>query len=130
MILVALVLVTLLCCSPRGTWLRGVFKLCLCFLCGDEVQMDLECFKVVVIFVFVGREEGSIKNLLRTLLVIDLVDECIIQIRSRPVVAPPNFFIKIGKKDGAREYAWHDGKNSPRMLELLLLEALTLSVHL
>lgn len=37
---------------------------------------------------------------------IDLVDKCIVEIRSRLVVAPPNFVIKIVDKDGAREYAW------------------------
>ncbi|CAD5184875.1 proteasome subunit beta type-2-B-like [Musa acuminata AAA Group] len=39
---------------------------------------------------------------------IDLVDKCIIEIRSRLVVAPPNFVIKIVDKDGAREYAWRE----------------------
>lgn len=58
---------------------------------------------------------------------IDLVDKCIIEIRSRLVMAPPNFVIKIADKDGAREYAYN-GENPLRMLELLLLEALTLSV--
>ncbi|KAL9237639.1 hypothetical protein vseg_012164 [Gypsophila vaccaria] len=37
---------------------------------------------------------------------IDLVDKCILEIRSRLVVAPPNFVIKIVDKDGAREHAW------------------------
>nr|CAD1819806.1 unnamed protein product [Ananas comosus var. bracteatus] len=37
---------------------------------------------------------------------IDLVDKCIMEIRSRLVIAPPNFVIKIVDKDGAREYAW------------------------
>ncbi|XP_057476042.1 proteasome subunit beta type-2-B-like [Actinidia eriantha] len=37
---------------------------------------------------------------------IDLVDKCIIEIRSRLVVAPPNFVIKIVDQDGAREYGW------------------------
>lgn len=37
---------------------------------------------------------------------IELVDKCIIEIRSRLVVAPPNFLIKIVDKDGAWEYAW------------------------
>lgn len=37
---------------------------------------------------------------------IDLVDKCIVEIRSRLVVAPPNFVIKVVDKDGAREYAW------------------------
>lgn len=39
---------------------------------------------------------------------IDLVDKIIIEIRSRLVVAPPNFVIKIVDKDGAREYAWRE----------------------
>ncbi|CAN1808008.1 Proteasome subunit beta type-2-A, partial [Linum perenne] len=39
---------------------------------------------------------------------IDLVDKCILEIRSRLVVAPPNFVIKIVDKDGAREYAWRE----------------------
>ncbi|KAK6929933.1 Proteasome, subunit alpha/beta [Dillenia turbinata] len=39
---------------------------------------------------------------------IDLVDKCITEIRSRLVVAPPNFVIKIVDKDGAREYAWRE----------------------
>ncbi|KAF2284244.1 hypothetical protein GH714_020047 [Hevea brasiliensis] len=39
---------------------------------------------------------------------IDLVDKCIMEIRSRLVVAPPNFLIKIVDKDGAREYAWRE----------------------
>ena len=39
---------------------------------------------------------------------IDLVDKCILEIRSRLVVAPPNFVIKIVNKDGAREYAWRE----------------------
>ncbi|RHN73950.1 putative proteasome endopeptidase complex [Medicago truncatula] len=37
---------------------------------------------------------------------IDLVDKCILEIRSRLVVAPPNFVIKIVDKDGAR--AWRE----------------------
>ncbi|KZV56275.1 proteasome subunit beta type-2-A [Dorcoceras hygrometricum] len=37
---------------------------------------------------------------------IDLVDKCILETRTRLVVAPPNFVIKIIDKDGAREYAW------------------------
>lgn len=37
---------------------------------------------------------------------IKLVDECIAEIRTRLVVAPPNFVIKIVDKDGAREFAW------------------------
>lgn len=37
---------------------------------------------------------------------IELVDKCIREIRSRLVVSPPNFLIKIVDKDGAREYAW------------------------
>ncbi|KAK9664320.1 hypothetical protein RND81_14G033200 [Saponaria officinalis] len=39
---------------------------------------------------------------------IDLVDKCILEIRSRLVVAPPNFVIKIVDKDGAREHAWRE----------------------
>lgn len=39
---------------------------------------------------------------------IKLVDECIEEIRTRLVVAPPNFVIKIVDKDGAREYAWRE----------------------
>ncbi|KAK2647060.1 hypothetical protein Ddye_022255 [Dipteronia dyeriana] len=39
---------------------------------------------------------------------IDLVDKCIIEIRSRLVVAPQNFVIKIVDKDGAREHAWRE----------------------
>ncbi|KAJ1384375.1 Proteasome, subunit alpha/beta [Sesbania bispinosa] len=34
---------------------------------------------------------------------IDLVDKCIMEIRSRLVVAPPNFVIKIVDKDGAKD---------------------------
>jgi len=37
---------------------------------------------------------------------VDLVDKIILEIRSRLVVAPPNFVIKIVDKDGARELAW------------------------
>ncbi|KAK3042189.1 hypothetical protein RJ639_001309 [Escallonia herrerae] len=45
---------------------------------------------------------------------IELVDKCIIEIRSRLVVAPPNFVIKIVDKDGAREYAWRESvKDAP-----------------
>ncbi|XP_031500030.1 proteasome subunit beta type-2-B [Nymphaea colorata] len=39
---------------------------------------------------------------------VDLIDKCIMEIRSRLVVAPPNFVIKIVDKDGAREYAWRE----------------------
>ncbi|KAL8105070.1 proteasome subunit beta type-2-A-like [Apium graveolens] len=39
---------------------------------------------------------------------VDLVDKCILEIRSRLVVAPPNFVIKIVDKDGARTYAWRE----------------------
>ncbi|OMO54426.1 Proteasome, subunit alpha/beta [Corchorus capsularis] len=39
---------------------------------------------------------------------VDLVDKCIVEIRARLVVAPPNFVIKIVDKDGAREYAWRE----------------------
>ena len=42
---------------------------------------------------------------------IDLVDKCIIEIRSRLVVAPPNFVIKIVDQDGAREYGWRKSIN-------------------
>lgn len=35
-----------------------------------------------------------------------LVDKCIEEVRSRLVVSPPNFVIKIVDKDGARELAW------------------------
>ncbi|KAL3648991.1 Proteasome subunit beta type-2-A [Castilleja foliolosa] len=45
---------------------------------------------------------------------IPLVDKCIMEIRSRLVVAPPNFIIKIVDKDGAREYAWRESiKDTP-----------------
>ncbi|KAK6117187.1 hypothetical protein DH2020_049066 [Rehmannia glutinosa] len=45
---------------------------------------------------------------------IALVDKCIMEIRSRLVVAPPNFLIKIVDKDGAREYAWRESiKDTP-----------------
>ncbi|KAF8085106.1 hypothetical protein N665_0680s0005 [Sinapis alba] len=37
---------------------------------------------------------------------IELVDKCILEIRSRLVIAPPNFVIKIVDKDGARVHAW------------------------
>ncbi|KAF8086987.1 hypothetical protein N665_0606s0014 [Sinapis alba] len=33
---------------------------------------------------------------------IELVEKCILEIRSRLVIAPPNFVIKIVDKDGAR----------------------------
>ncbi|MCL7045942.1 hypothetical protein MKW94_016753 [Papaver nudicaule] len=36
----------------------------------------------------------------------DLAEKCIMEIRSRLVVAPPNFVIKIVDKDGAREHKW------------------------
>uniref|UniRef100_A0A7N1A5G3 Proteasome subunit beta n=1 Tax=Kalanchoe fedtschenkoi TaxID=63787 RepID=A0A7N1A5G3_KALFE len=39
---------------------------------------------------------------------VDLADKCILEIRSRLVVAPPNFVIKIVDKDGAKEYAWRN----------------------
>ncbi|KAL1806520.1 hypothetical protein DCAR_0832319 [Daucus carota subsp. sativus] len=39
---------------------------------------------------------------------VDLVDKCILEIRSRLVVAPPNFVIKIVDKDGARTHAWRE----------------------
>ena len=39
---------------------------------------------------------------------VDLVDKCIIEIRSRLVIAPPNFVIKIVDQDGAREHAWRE----------------------
>ncbi|KAJ4760399.1 Proteasome subunit beta type [Rhynchospora pubera] len=44
---------------------------------------------------------------------IDLIDKCIIEIRTRLVVAPPNFVIKIVDQDGAREYAWRESIKSP-----------------
>lgn len=45
---------------------------------------------------------------------IDLVDKCIMEIRSRLVVAPPNFVIKIVDEKGAREYAWRESvKDTP-----------------
>lgn len=45
---------------------------------------------------------------------VDLADKCIMEIRSRLVVAPPNFVIKIVDKDGAREYAWRQSvKDAP-----------------
>ncbi|XP_020579870.1 proteasome subunit beta type-2-A-like [Phalaenopsis equestris] len=43
---------------------------------------------------------------------IDLVDKCIVEIRSRLVVAPPNFVIKIVDQNGAREYAWRESISS------------------
>ncbi|XP_073054405.1 proteasome subunit beta type-2-A-like [Primulina huaijiensis] len=39
---------------------------------------------------------------------IELVDKCILEIRTRLVVAPPNFVIKIVDKDGARVHAWRE----------------------
>uniref|UniRef100_A0A803MQW1 Uncharacterized protein n=1 Tax=Chenopodium quinoa TaxID=63459 RepID=A0A803MQW1_CHEQI len=39
---------------------------------------------------------------------IKLVDDCIVEIRTRLVVAPPNFVIKIVDKDGACEFAWRE----------------------
>ncbi|XP_059632487.1 proteasome subunit beta type-2-A-like [Cornus florida] len=39
---------------------------------------------------------------------VDLVDKIILEIRSRLVVAPPNFVIKIVDQDGARELAWRE----------------------
>uniref|UniRef100_G3MNI5 Proteasome subunit beta n=1 Tax=Amblyomma maculatum TaxID=34609 RepID=G3MNI5_AMBMU len=39
---------------------------------------------------------------------VDLADKCIMEIRSRLVVAPPNFVIKIVDKDGARQYAMRE----------------------
>ncbi|KAJ4746108.1 Proteasome subunit beta type [Rhynchospora pubera] len=44
---------------------------------------------------------------------IELIDKCIIEIRTRLVVAPPNFVIKIVDEDGAREYAWRESIKSP-----------------
>ncbi|KAF9677618.1 hypothetical protein SADUNF_Sadunf08G0126400 [Salix dunnii] len=45
---------------------------------------------------------------------VELVDKCIMEIRSRLVVAPPNFVIKIIDRDGAREYAWRESvKDTP-----------------
>ncbi|XP_078437123.1 proteasome subunit beta type-2-B-like [Wolffia australiana] len=46
---------------------------------------------------------------------IQLVDKCIMEIRSRLVVAPPNFLIKIVDKDGAREYAWRESIKEPEL---------------
>ena len=37
---------------------------------------------------------------------IKLAEQCIEEIRSRLVVAPQNFVIKIVDKDGAREHSW------------------------
>ncbi|KAG0581826.1 hypothetical protein M758_3G012900 [Ceratodon purpureus] len=37
---------------------------------------------------------------------LELVDKCIEEVRSRLVVSPPNFVIKIVDKDGAREHSW------------------------
>ncbi|KAF6138148.1 hypothetical protein GIB67_033562 [Kingdonia uniflora] len=39
---------------------------------------------------------------------VDLADKCIIEIRSRLVVAPPNFVIKIVDSNGARTFAWRE----------------------
>lgn len=45
---------------------------------------------------------------------VELVDKCILEIRSRLVVAPPNFVIKIVDEHGAREYAWRESvKEAP-----------------
>lgn len=45
---------------------------------------------------------------------IELVDKVLMEIRSRLVIAPPNFVIKIVDKDGAREYAWRESiKDAP-----------------
>lgn len=44
---------------------------------------------------------------------IDLLDKIIIEVRTRLVVAPPNFVIKIVDQDGAREYAWRESIKSP-----------------
>ncbi|GLJ04691.1 hypothetical protein SUGI_0001390 [Cryptomeria japonica] len=38
---------------------------------------------------------------------LELVEKCISEIKSRLVIAPPNFVIKIVDKDGAREHSWH-----------------------
>ncbi|KAF3324322.1 proteasome subunit beta type-2-B [Carex littledalei] len=46
---------------------------------------------------------------------IDLLDKIIIEIRTRLVVAPPNFVIKIVDQDGAREYAWRESIKSPEV---------------
>ncbi|KAG0497220.1 hypothetical protein HPP92_001668 [Vanilla planifolia] len=43
---------------------------------------------------------------------VDLVDKCIAEIRTRLVVAPPNFVIKVVDKDGAREFAWRESISS------------------
>ncbi|KAL8153684.1 hypothetical protein V2J09_011444 [Rumex salicifolius] len=56
---------------------------------------------------------------------IDLVDKCIVEIRSRLVVAPPNFVIKIVDKDGAREYAWRETvKEAPKSLSQIYSDTL------
>jgi 20S proteasome subunit beta 4 len=46
---------------------------------------------------------------------IDLIDKCIIEIRTRLVVAPPNFVIKIVDQNGAKEYAWRESIKSPEV---------------
>ncbi|KAF6156608.1 hypothetical protein GIB67_014587 [Kingdonia uniflora] len=39
---------------------------------------------------------------------VNLADKCIMEIRSRLVVAPPNFVIKIVDSKGARTFAWRE----------------------
>ncbi|XP_072951622.1 proteasome subunit beta type-2-B-like [Typha angustifolia] len=46
---------------------------------------------------------------------IDLVDKCITEIRTRLVVAPPNFVIKIVDKDGARQHAWRESVKNDKV---------------
>lgn len=46
---------------------------------------------------------------------IDLIDKCINEIRTRLVVAPPNFVIKIVDENGAREHAWRESIKSPEV---------------
>lgn len=53
---------------------------------------------------------------------VEFADKCILEIRSRLIVAPPNFVIKIVDKDGAREYAWRktiEDASEPPATELL-----------
>jgi 20S proteasome subunit beta 4 len=52
---------------------------------------------------------------------IDLVDKCIFEIRSRLVVAPTNFVIKIVEKDCTREYAWRESSKDTPVIQLELI---------
>jgi 20S proteasome subunit beta 4 len=52
---------------------------------------------------------------------IDLVDKCIFEIRSRLVVAPTNFVIKIVEKDCEREYAWRESVKDTLVIQLELI---------